>query len=153
MPGASHAPFAVLTQTMKRSVPLIYSGQELPNLKRLKFFDKDPIQWHHKYEMAEFYRKLLDLHQTHPALAVADLKVETTILKAPTDNTILAFLRKKGEHQVLVILNFSPYPSKFTLIAHGMKGEYKELFSGSKKNCSPHTQFELPQWGYKVYYK
>ena len=134
-------------------IPLLYSGQELPNLKRLKFFDKDPIQWHHKYEMAEFYRKLLDLHQTHPALAAADLKVETTILKAPTDNTILAFLRKKGEHQVLVILNFSPYPSKFTLIAHGMKGEYKELFSGSKKNCSPHTQFELPQWGYKVYYK
>ena len=26
-------------------IPLIYSGQELPNLKRLKFFEKDAIDW------------------------------------------------------------------------------------------------------------
>ena len=30
MPGASHAPFAVLTQTLPRSIPEIYSGQEEP---------------------------------------------------------------------------------------------------------------------------
>ncbi len=32
MPGDVHAPFAVLTQTLKRSVPLIYGGQEEPFL-------------------------------------------------------------------------------------------------------------------------
>ena len=26
-------------------LPLIYSGQELPNKKRLMFFDKDEIDW------------------------------------------------------------------------------------------------------------
>lgn len=134
-------------------VPLLYSGQELPNLKRLKFFDKDPIQWTGKYEMADFYKKLLEFHSSHPALAAADHKVETTILKSPTDSNILAFHRKKGSHLAVVMLNLSPYPSKFTLLSHGMKGEFKELFSGSKKNCNTASQFELPQWGYKVYYK
>ena len=43
MPGASHAPFAVLTQTIKRSVPLIYSSQEEPLLRSISFFEKDTI--------------------------------------------------------------------------------------------------------------
>jgi hypothetical protein len=42
-PGAVHAPFAVFTQTMVNSVPLIYSGQEEPVLRAIQFFDKDPI--------------------------------------------------------------------------------------------------------------
>jgi alpha-amylase len=43
MPGASHAPFAVLTQTMKRAIPLVYSGQEEPVLRSIQFFEKDPM--------------------------------------------------------------------------------------------------------------
>ena len=43
MPGAIHAPFAVLTQTIKRSIPLVYSGQEEPFLRAIRFFDKDTI--------------------------------------------------------------------------------------------------------------
>ena len=39
-PGASHTPFAVFTQTMVNSVPLIYSGQEVPVLKPLEFLKR-----------------------------------------------------------------------------------------------------------------
>jgi alpha-amylase len=143
---------AVFSCTWK-GVPLVYSGQELPNLKRLKFFDKDQIAWTGKFELQEFYRKLLSLHSSHPALAAADKNVETTILSISTDSGILAFLRKKGEQEVLVLLNLSPYPSKFVLSQAGISGNFKELFSGQKKVCGPDSQFELPQWGYKVYFK
>src|SRR5205085_7824359 len=37
---------AVFSATYNNSIPLIYSGQELPNIKRLKFFVKDEIAWH-----------------------------------------------------------------------------------------------------------
>ena len=42
-------------------VPLIYSGQELPNLKRLKFFDKDCIEWNEPLKLENFYKTLLSL--------------------------------------------------------------------------------------------
>ena len=86
-------------------------------------------------------------------MGAGDEKVQTTLLTVPTDNHILAFLRKKGEKEVLVLLNLSPYPSKFALSVQDLKGKFKELFSSEKKDCSDGAQFELQQWGYKVYMK
>ena len=43
------------------SVPLIYSGQELPNKKRLNFFTKDQIDWTFPTEFHNFYKKLQPL--------------------------------------------------------------------------------------------
>jgi hypothetical protein len=42
-------------------IPLIYSGQEIPNMERLKFFDKDTIEWPQENDLHEFYKALLDL--------------------------------------------------------------------------------------------
>ncbi|MFT2658063.1 hypothetical protein, partial [Escherichia coli] len=41
MPGDIHTAFAILTQTLPRSVPMIYSGQEEPILRPIPFFEKD----------------------------------------------------------------------------------------------------------------
>lgn len=60
MPGNIHAPFAVLTQTLAKGVPLIYSGQEEPVTDSISFFYKDAIEFG-KYERAAFYKTLLDL--------------------------------------------------------------------------------------------
>src|SRR5438105_10699357 len=48
-------------------IPLIYSGQELPNKKRLRFFDKDQIDWDGEYRLHDFYKKLLSLRKRNPA--------------------------------------------------------------------------------------
>src|SRR2546423_9072346 len=68
MPGASHAPFAVLTQTIERSVPLIYSGQEEPVLDSISFFYKDSIHFH-SFSRSAFYKTLLNLRKQNAALA------------------------------------------------------------------------------------
>lgn len=49
-------------------MPLVYSGQEAFFEKRLQFFEKDPIDWKDR-PLQTFYRTLLRLHNTHPALA------------------------------------------------------------------------------------
>ena len=40
-------------------VPLLYSGQELPNMKRLEFFEKDVIKWTNAYQVADFYKNTI----------------------------------------------------------------------------------------------
>jgi glycosidase len=72
--------FAVLCATWKNSLPLIYSGQEMPNKKRLKFFDKDPIEWTGNYLLDDFYKVLLSLRKHCTALRSGDTTVDTKII-------------------------------------------------------------------------
>ena len=59
--GAAAKAMAVFTCTWP-GTPLLYSGQELPNHKRLKFFEKDFIEWQPKILLHDFYKKLFHLY-------------------------------------------------------------------------------------------
>ena len=50
---------AVFDFVFPGSVPLIYGGQEIPNHKRLSFFDKDEIVWNEHPELQNFYTQLV----------------------------------------------------------------------------------------------
>src|SRR5690606_7575872 len=65
--GEMAMPLAVFSATWN-GVPLLYSGQELPLKKRLEFFEKDPIPWTGKYELHDFYKKLLELRKENNAM-------------------------------------------------------------------------------------
>jgi Alpha amylase, catalytic domain. len=80
-------------------IPLIYSGQELPNLKRLKFFEKDAINWTGEngtvsIGLHDFYKKLLNLHSNNPALHAGDQGAKTEKVKTSDDQHI-CFPEKK----------------------------------------------------------
>jgi alpha-amylase len=91
MPGAVHAPFAVLTQTLVRGVPLIYSGQEGPFLDSVSFFYKDTINFG-SYKRAAFYKTLLNLRKNNAALA-ADASFKKVDAGSP--DQLYAFVREK----------------------------------------------------------
>lgn len=143
---------AVLSCTFE-GVPLIYSGQELPIHKRLQFFDKDAIDWQSPARLHEFYKLLLHLRLSHPALTGGDVNVRTEVFQASTDEHIIGYLRTNKNRQVLVLLNFSPYPSTFSLTIAPQRGVFQELFSGDKKDLLKENEYQLNQWGYKVYVK
>lgn len=132
-------------------VPLLYSGQELPNVKRLKFFDKDVIAWTGRYELADFFKKLLHLHSANPALAFGTKSGNIKMLTIVSDNHILAFYRRSGNNIVLVLLNFSPYPSAFNISEGEIKGTFVELFTEEKRILPDNEMFQLNAWGYRVY--
>ncbi|MGZ3838845.1 MAG: alpha-amylase family glycosyl hydrolase [Flavisolibacter sp.] len=145
MPGASHAPFAVLTQTLDRSIPLVYSGQEEPVLDSISFFYKDTIHFG-KYQRAGFYKKLLDLRKRHPALAAnASFKK----LSTSDDAAIYAYERVRGADKVLVILNLSPSPRKFTWKVKPSARTWNNVFAGNKEPVD--RGFGLEPWGYAVF--
>lgn len=140
---------AVLSFTWN-GIPLIYSGQEMPLHKRLMFFDKDAIEWAGKYELAGFYKTLLNLHSTHPALAAGSPKVQTHIIPVAKDEHILAYSRTCGNKNVVVFLNLSPYPSTFQPDMQ-IATKLTELFTNQAKDFAADKTVSLPEWGYKVY--
>jgi len=146
--GNAFKTFVVFTQTMYQSIPLIYSGQELPNKKRLKFFVKDTIEWNGKYEMAAFYKTLLDLRKANPALS-SDATYKKLI--SSNNDAVFAYVREKSGRKAVMVFNMSKLPQKFTLKDPVIKGEPLNIFLGKKEMVADANEFSLEPWGYIVY--
>ncbi|GAA4344867.1 alpha-amylase family glycosyl hydrolase [Flaviaesturariibacter amylovorans] len=145
MPGSVHAPFAVLTFTMKKTLPLVYSGQEEPVMDSLSFFWKDTIGFR-KYARAPFYKQLLTLRRTNPAMAS---DATFTRLATGNDNALFAFERRKGTGKVLVILNLSGKPQQLTWKQQPSQNVWMNVFGGLPEPVK--NGFGIEPWGYAVY--
>ena len=146
--GDAFKTFAVFSQTMYQSVPLIYNGQEDMNTKRLKFFVKDTIPWSGKARLASFYKTLLTLRKSNAALA-ADASFKK--LKSSADNAVYCFAREKDGHKVIVILNLSKQPQKFSISDTSIDGEPMNIFMAVNEKVNTTHQFSIEPWGYIVY--
>lgn len=130
-------------------LPLIYSGQETANHKRLKFFDKDVIEW--KNDILPLERLYTTLSQLHKTKAIS---LGETFNLPTTQDYVLAFLRKFENEVVLVILNLSNHDSVKIPIAHDwMNGIFTNVFSGLQFEFSNNEMFELMANEYLVYRK
>jgi glycosidase len=131
-------------------VPLVYSGQELPNTKRLKFFDKDSIEWSDGPALQGFYQTLLQARDESTALKYGDVE----ILCINEDNKAFAFVRKHESRVVVVLLNFSVEEKLKIKVQHeSFHGTFESLFSGLHYEFSNQMEFELDPWGWLVYRK
>lgn len=128
-----------------KGIPLIYSGQELPNLKRLRFFDKDLIEWNGEPQLESFYQELLQLRHTHPAF---DNSQDTVPVWLPNnaEDYVLSFTRWNQGKQIVVLLNFSPNQLFIQLADGFVYGDYTRLFTGEKLSVVPGYSFELKAW-------
>ncbi|WP_419870232.1 alpha-amylase family glycosyl hydrolase [Chryseobacterium sp. CT-SW4] len=145
-------PMIVFSATWN-GVPLLYSGQELPNMKRLEFFEKDAIAWNSSYQMADFYKKLLDLKSSNPALRGGDSAVTTYLLNTTANDKILAYVRKNGKDEVLVVLNMSKEPVNFSIQDEHLSGTFKNVFDGMKRDFSTHKDFNFKVSDFVVFEK
>jgi len=149
--GDMAKPLAVFSCTWN-GIPLIYSGQELPNLKRLKFFEKDQIMWAGRNELHDFYKALLHLRARNPALSAGDPGTKTTIVKTNEHQHVFAYLRRSGDHEVFVILNLSHNHVNFSLNEQ-LNGRFKEIFSGLEMDDLSCNKFSANAWEYFVFEK
>ncbi|MDQ0477579.1 alpha-amylase family glycosyl hydrolase [Chryseobacterium sp. MDT2-18] len=147
--GVIAKPLAVFSATWG-GIPLMYSGQELPNMKRLEFFEKDVIDWNGNYQMADFYKTLFNLKTNNPALRGGDAAASTHLLKTSADDKVLAYVRKNGKNEVLTVLNFSKEAVSFTIDDENAGGIFKNVFSGPVKDFAQDKSFYLPVGGYAV---
>jgi hypothetical protein len=145
-PGAVHAPFAVFTQTMANSVPLIYSGQEEPVLRPLAFFEKDPIEFG-KYGRGKFYKTLLELRKNNPALA-SDASFRRVVVGDTT--AVYAYVREKGDKKIFVVLNLSNKQQTVEVHDIFLMGNPYNVFAYTKEKLVP-APWKIEPWGYVVY--
>lgn len=113
---------AVLAATLP-GMPLLYSGQEDGLDKRLKFFDRDPIEWG-KLPRAAFYARLLALKHAHPALQ-SGMEPGNLRLVNTGNSRVFAFERAGARDRVRVAVNLGPAPQRYTGAdgkAHRLKG-------------------------------
>ena len=106
--GEGTEAFAALTYTLP-GVPLIYSGQEAGFDRSLSFFEKDSIDWTgpNAAKWTEFYKKMNDLREKHPALySYPDGGTFGEVMTSYHDN-IYAFVRIVPGDTVICFFNFS----------------------------------------------
>jgi glycosidase len=146
--GDAAAAFAVHSFTWN-GIPLIYSGQEKPNPKRLQFFEKDPIDWRGNFEVAPFYKTLLALRKRNKALHAGSDEVQTHWLHTGQHNMV-AYLRINGAQKVLVLLNMSKDATTVQVQDEIASGRYKDVFNNTTVQLNSSYNFQLPAWGYVV---
>ncbi len=149
--GDARFAMAVLASTID-GMPLVYNGQETSLDRRLKFFDKDSIEWK-KMDLVPFYTKLLHLHQTNEALWVRDGSNRAQFISTSNPKEQLVYVRESNGHQVITVLNLSNKKAEFNYNSKSISGEYTDLFTGKKKALNNSNTVSLGPWGYQVFYK
>jgi alpha-amylase len=130
-------------------LPIIYSGQELPNHKRLDFFDKDPISWTASTELHRFYQTLLNLRRSEPSLHAHTLLEK---LATSADDKVLAYQRCLGSSCVVTIINLSPAPQHVFVHDKRFYGTFRNVF-GEGSASSAGQFFHLEAGGFVLLVK
>ena len=148
--GVTAKAWAVFTATWG-GLPLVYSGQEIPNHKRLSFFEKDELDWSLQTKQPAlhgFYKSLLSLHTQNDAVVFG----QNQMLKTPYPNSIIGFIKKHQNNVVLVLLNISEHNRLAFEISHPLlSGTFEQIFSGLRFSFSGNEKFELQAGEYLVY--
>ncbi|MBN1422957.1 alpha-glucosidase C-terminal domain-containing protein [Candidatus Fermentibacteria bacterium] len=147
--GEGAAAFAVLASTLP-DMPLIYTGQEAGLDRRLKFFEKDTIEWS-EHPMADVYRTLLLLKRDNPALYNGEAGGDFVPVKTDRDKSVVAFVRRKDPHGVFVVANLSSKPCTVCPKGKAFQGDYRDAFSGSRVTLDRKATLDLGPWEFRVF--
>lgn len=129
-------------------MPLIYSGQEAGNNKRLEFFEKDEIDWS-KLEMQQFYAKLIDLKQQNKALWNGCEGGDIQFIDVHED--ILVFIRAYKQNKVLAVFNLSGSALDISTIPDEICGTYTNEKSQLQDTITQNKPVNLSAWEYKIF--
>ena len=126
--------YATLCYTLPQSMPLMYTGEEAGLNRRLAFFEKDPItskEWSDTSRY-EWYRTLIHLRQSNPALAnngIAQIEeIDMSNGDTAIMNNLYAFTRKSEQNEVIVMTNFSEKDINFNSGEFDIETNFKKLF-------------------------
>ncbi|RYE29600.1 MAG: 1,4-alpha-glucan branching protein, partial [Sphingobacteriales bacterium] len=144
--GTSAHALAIFSCTFP-GIPLIYSGQEKPNHKRLSFFEKDHIDWEGEIELHNFYKTLLKLRKRNKAL---EENASVLLLKSDAAE-VIAYLCRRETDRLLVILNLSRQAKEIKINHPAIAGEYMNVFGDKPVKVNREETFQLDPGGYVLY--
>jgi glycosidase len=144
----SYKTFAVLT-FVAPGFPLIYNGQEAGMNKRLRFFEKDTIEWK-QHEMEALYTKLIALKNDNKALWNGEAGSPAYFINTSNSKQVFTFKRVKDDNTVLVMMNLSGKKATFHYMEKDSERNYTDYFTGQEMNVKPQENYVLGPWEYRV---
>ena len=147
--GNAVSAMAALTFTYP-GMPLIYSGQEVGNTKRLAFFEKDFIPGLTvANSTTAFYTKLVSLKSKN-----ASLWNNSTAKLVPTlgnNNSVIAYSRTLGSNKVLTVINVTDKTQKVTLNLSKLSASDYLFSTGKLAKLKTTLTLTLKPWQYEIY--
>lgn len=147
--GVNHVPAFVLSATAQSSMPLLYTGQEVSMQKRLRFFEKDTVDWNGP-SLASFYRAVFDLKHQQAALANGAWGGAQTTLTTNGGPRVYAFTRTQGANTVVVAVNFGDAAIKAAYDGLPRPGEYTDWFGKERVALAARGSIDISAHGYRV---
>ena len=156
--GENWKAIAALVYTLPQSLPLMYTGEEAGLARRLKFFEKDPIKYTEWNDTSRysFYRSLINLHHTQPALKnnQAGSKFEEFNLLEENTGLVYAYKRTLGKSEVIVMINLAQESAHFNI--EGLKidvNKYQSITSSVIDEFHFNEQIEMPPYSFLILHK
>ncbi|MCC5922169.1 MAG: alpha-glucosidase C-terminal domain-containing protein [Crocinitomicaceae bacterium] len=150
--GDQRLMYAALAATIE-GMPLIYSGQEADFNRRLKFFDKDEIDWS-DFSLVPFYTKLFQLNKNNQALWNGEHGGQVRFESSSDEPNVLVFVREKNGDKVVGLFNFSSEAQEYVVTKEFTTGNYKSLFEDDKSVTIERAQIlSLQPYEFQIYYK
>lgn len=148
--GQATEVMTIFTYTIP-GMPLIYSGQEAGSSKRLKFFERDPIEWN-SHPFFALYKDLNRMKKDNPALWNPGFGGTFERLNTGRDEQVFAFIRALDRNRVITVLNLSPARVTVKLDPAKAGGTYRDHFTGKRVKPAS-SNIDLDSWGYKIFVK
>lgn len=138
-------PLTVLTFLLP-GIPLVYSGQEAGNYRRLEFFDKDLIEWKED-KMARLYAKL-----AHLVKKLSGDGGQSMVARIGNDaeDRIQSWQLAVGRKQVLVILNLTGSAVKFHIKCGDHGGSWFNPIANARQELDCKKPMTLTPYSYLI---
>ena len=130
-------------------MPLIYGGQESNLQKRLRFFEKDTIEWN-TYEFSQHYKKLFNLKENNKALWNGNFGGEPIIIPQESEDALVIH-RTKDNHEVVLVFNLSQDSIGVDLNEISSNNLFYSIFSDSHEALKIPQEIQLKAWEYHIY--
>jgi glycosidase len=148
--GEGAKTFAALTFIVP-GMPLIYTGQESGFNRRLKFFEKDSIDWK-DYPLTSFYQKLISTKKENEALWNGFAGGSFQRINLTDNKHVLAIQRTKEANTVIGVFNFTSKIKTFAIESY-ISGEYTDVFSGNTVELHQYKKMQLAPWEFLILVK
>jgi len=140
----------IVLSVISEGMPMIYNGQEAGNNKRLKFFDKDPIQWQEHW-VGDLYRKLFALKKQNSALHTGISGGKMLLVPNTNESQVFSFIRANAQDKIFAVFNLADHPHTVTFKEKLYPGTYTDFTTGEKVKIKAGQEMKLEPWEYRVY--
>ena len=146
--GLAHEALSLFTFVAPRSLPLIYTGQEIGYDHVFAFFDRDPIRKYAFNEHTERYAKLARLHRENSALWAGEGSwVE---IRNNAEDCLMILVRETADNRVIAVMNLSPYTIQAEYNTGIYAGRYTDFMAGQSYELPTAVSEIMAPWSYRV---